>query len=76
MRRCASLMMRVIWPSGRWLAYSADPSLNTYGGLASGNVAYWNATYTGLPPSSVSQSFPSSVPAQRSPAFRGDSEKA
>ena len=42
-------------PSGRWLAYSADPSLNTYGGLASGNVAYWNATYTGLPPSSVSQ---------------------
>jgi filamentous hemagglutinin family protein len=37
--------------TGRWIVYSTDPAANAFGGLASGNQAIWNATYTAnLPP--------------------------
>jgi hypothetical protein len=39
--------------SGNWLIYSSSPSSDTFGSLNSGNTALWNATYTSLPPSSV-----------------------
>jgi flagella basal body P-ring formation protein FlgA len=40
--------------SGRWLVYSADPALNTFGGLNSGNLAQWGRTYVANPPSTIS----------------------
>ena len=50
--------------SGRWLVYSnpADPGADggsgndTFNGLDSGNTAIWHATYSTLPPASVTQS--------------------
>jgi len=39
--------------SGNWLIYSSSPSSDTFASLNSGNTALWNATYTSLPPSSV-----------------------
>jgi filamentous hemagglutinin family protein len=39
--------------SGYWLIYSEDPSLNTFGGLASGNAAIWNQTPDSLSPSAI-----------------------
>ncbi len=41
--------------SGRWLVYSADPALNTFGGLASSNGGLWSHTYAGNAPASISQ---------------------
>ncbi|MGE0874005.1 MAG: filamentous hemagglutinin N-terminal domain-containing protein [Burkholderiales bacterium] len=41
--------------SGRWLVYSSDPALNTFGGLASGNGALWSHTYAANPPAGVTQ---------------------
>jgi hypothetical protein len=38
---------------GRWLVYSTDPALDTFGGLASGNVALLGKTYATYPPASV-----------------------
>ena len=38
----------------RWLVYSADPTLNTFGSLNSGNKALWGVTYATLGPASVS----------------------
>ena len=34
---------------GRWLIYSDNPDDNTFGGLASGNQALWNTSWTGSP---------------------------
>ncbi len=36
--------------AGRWLVYSTDPTLNSFGGLASGNQALWNRTYPAAVP--------------------------
>ncbi len=41
--------------SGRWLIYSANPADDTFGGLASGNRAVWDSTYSNYAPGSVSQ---------------------
>ncbi|HXQ15508.1 MAG TPA: YDG domain-containing protein [Caulobacteraceae bacterium] len=41
---------------GRWLVYSSAPGADTFGGLDSGDTAIWNATYTSLPPASVTPS--------------------
>jgi hypothetical protein len=38
---------------GRWVVYSASPAANTFGGLASGNQAIWNATFVGNPPATI-----------------------
>ncbi|PGH55494.1 hypothetical protein CRT60_19545 [Azospirillum palustre] len=38
-------------PNGRWLVYSADPALNTLGGLT--GAAQYSITYSGTPPGSV-----------------------
>ncbi|MBP2232454.1 filamentous hemagglutinin family protein, partial [Azospirillum agricola] len=38
-------------PNGRWLVYSADPALNTLGGLT--GTAQYSITYSGTPPGSV-----------------------
>jgi hypothetical protein len=40
-------------PNGRWLVYSIDPTLNAFGGLASGNFALWGSTFTSNAPASV-----------------------
>jgi len=32
-------------PAGRWLVYSADPALDTFGELVSSNLALWGRTY-------------------------------
>lgn len=37
----------------RWIAYSTDPALNTFGGLLSGNKAIWGQTPGSLPPFAV-----------------------
>jgi autotransporter-associated beta strand protein len=37
----------------RWIVYSASPVGNTFGGLVSGNKAYWGTTYSSYPPASV-----------------------
>ncbi len=42
--------------SGRWLVYSSDPALNTFGGLGSGNQALWNKTYSNYAGASVVES--------------------
>jgi filamentous hemagglutinin family protein len=42
--------------SGRWLIYSSAPGSDTFGSLDSANTALWNATYTSLPPASVTAS--------------------
>ncbi|WP_321347433.1 YDG domain-containing protein [Halopseudomonas oceani] len=34
---------------GRWLIYSDNPDDNTFGGLASGNQALWNTSWSGSP---------------------------
>ena len=34
---------------GRWLIYSDNPDDNTFGGLASGNQAVWNTSWSGSP---------------------------
>jgi len=39
--------------AGRWLVYSTTPSSNTFGGLASGNNAVWNASYALNPPATI-----------------------
>ncbi|MCC6608242.1 MAG: autotransporter-associated beta strand repeat-containing protein, partial [Burkholderiales bacterium] len=39
--------------AGRWIVYSTDPAANTFGGLASGNQAIWNATFAGSPPGTI-----------------------
>ncbi|NDG41925.1 MAG: hypothetical protein EBY28_21780, partial [Betaproteobacteria bacterium] len=39
--------------SGRWIVYSARPSLDSFGGLASGNPGLWGQSYDSLAPSSV-----------------------
>ena len=39
--------------SGRWLVYFADPALNTFGGLASGNGGLWSHTYAGNAPATL-----------------------
>jgi filamentous hemagglutinin family protein len=39
--------------SDHWIVYSASPSTNTFGGLVSGNKAYWGSTYSTLAPSAV-----------------------
>jgi hypothetical protein len=39
--------------SGRWLVYSTDPALNTFGGLISGNLDLWGKTYATYAPGSV-----------------------
>lgn len=39
--------------AGRWLIYSADPALNTFGGLASGNTPIWGESFASLPPGAV-----------------------
>ena len=36
--------------AGRWVVYSTDPTLNTFGGLASGNQALWNRSYPAAVP--------------------------
>jgi filamentous hemagglutinin family protein len=41
---------------GRWLVYSSSPSAASFGNLDSGQKAVWNASYSTLPPASVSQS--------------------
>ncbi|MBI3480773.1 MAG: filamentous hemagglutinin N-terminal domain-containing protein [Nitrosomonadales bacterium] len=38
---------------GRWLVYSSDPALDTFGGLASGNLALWGKTSANYAPASV-----------------------
>jgi filamentous hemagglutinin family protein len=38
---------------GRWVVYSAGPAGDTFGGLASGNQAIWNATFAGSPPATI-----------------------
>jgi len=40
----------VVAAGGRWLIYSASPLTDTFGGLNSGNVALWGATYPSTPP--------------------------
>ncbi|MCO4088407.1 MAG: filamentous hemagglutinin N-terminal domain-containing protein [Limnohabitans sp.] len=39
--------------NGRWLVYSNAPAGNTFGGLASGNNAVWNATHAGNAPATI-----------------------
>ena len=39
--------------NGRWLVYSNAPADNTFGGLASGNNAVWNATHAGNAPATI-----------------------
>ncbi|MDI1236880.1 MAG: filamentous hemagglutinin N-terminal domain-containing protein, partial [Polaromonas sp.] len=39
--------------NGRWLVYSNAPAGNTFGGLASGNNAIWNATHAGNAPATI-----------------------
>jgi len=39
--------------AGRWLVYSTTPSSNTFGGLASGNNAVWNSSYSLNPPATI-----------------------
>ena len=38
---------------GRWLIYSADPALDVFGGLLSGNLALWGEAYANYAPASV-----------------------
>jgi hypothetical protein len=40
-------------PNGRWLVYSTDPALDTFGGLASSNLALWGKTSANYAPGSV-----------------------
>ncbi|MCW3836502.1 YDG domain-containing protein [Sphingomonas canadensis] len=40
--------------SGRWVIYSANPTGNTFGGLDSGNTAYWNSTLATRAPGTIS----------------------
>jgi autotransporter-associated beta strand protein len=37
----------------RWIVYSASPVGNTFGGLVSGNKAYWGSTYTSASPAVI-----------------------
>jgi hypothetical protein len=39
--------------AGRWVVYSTSPASNTFGGLASGNQAIWNATFVANPPATI-----------------------
>ncbi len=39
--------------SDRWIVYSATPASNVFGGLASGNKAYWGSTYASAPPAVI-----------------------
>ena len=39
--------------NGRWLVYSNAPTGNTFGGLASGNNAVWNATHAANAPATI-----------------------
>ena len=39
--------------AGRWLVYSADPALDTFGGLLSGNLAVWGKTAVNYAPVNV-----------------------
>lgn len=39
--------------NGRWLVYSKDPDKDTFGGLASGRLPFWNRTYSVNPPETV-----------------------
>ncbi|MCX7185433.1 MAG: YDG domain-containing protein [Nitrosospira sp.] len=41
--------------TGRWLVYSSNPATDTFGGLASGNLALWNQSYAGNPPAGIAQ---------------------
>ncbi|WP_066806820.1 YDG domain-containing protein [Sphingomonas asaccharolytica] len=43
----------VMHPSGHWVIYSADPSLDTFGGLDSGNTALWSSTLATRDPSMI-----------------------
>ncbi|HEY8034633.1 MAG TPA: filamentous hemagglutinin N-terminal domain-containing protein [Methylobacter sp.] len=38
---------------GRWLVYSTSPTLNTFGGLTSGNSDLWSKTYANYAPANV-----------------------
>jgi len=38
---------------GRWVVYSASAAGNTFGSLASGSQAIWNATFVGNPPATI-----------------------
>jgi len=40
---------------GRWLVYSSAVGADTFGGLASGNLAVWNKTYASYLPGSVAE---------------------
>ena len=37
----------------RWVVYSASPASDTFGGLVSGNKAYWGSTYLSAPPAVI-----------------------
>ncbi|WP_370624702.1 YDG domain-containing protein [Polynucleobacter sp. 80A-SIGWE] len=37
----------------RWVVYSATPASDTFGGLVSGNKAYWGSTYLSAPPAVI-----------------------
>jgi filamentous hemagglutinin family protein len=39
--------------TGRWLVYSNDPALNTFGGLNSNQLALWGRSYSANPPASI-----------------------
>jgi hypothetical protein len=39
--------------SGRWLVYSSNPAVDTFGSLNSANMALWNKTFTTYAPASV-----------------------
>lgn len=43
-------------PNGRWLVYSTSPDGNSFGGLASGNLALWNRTYAIHAPGTITES--------------------
>jgi hypothetical protein len=40
---------------GRWLIYSSNPASDTFGNLASGNKAIWNATFASKAPGTITQ---------------------
>lgn len=41
--------------TGRWLVYSNDPALDTFGGLNSNQLALWGRSYTANPPASITE---------------------
>ncbi len=43
-----------ITASGHWVIYSTSPDLDSFGGLDSGNTAYWNATFATRAPETLS----------------------